>query len=107
MDWTVSTQDLIASTTVSWLLRTVFRISSCTSCGVLGMMCSLLLGFVVANYTKHWIGKSSGALGINDGAGAGTGGAGRWRGGGWRGGALAWRCVGVAGPARRGGSTGG
>src|ERR1700733_2540028 len=46
-DWTVSTQDLIASMTVSWLLRTVLRISSCTSCGVLGMMCALLFGFVV------------------------------------------------------------
>src|SRR5580693_10707954 len=65
MDWTVSTQDLIASTTVSWLLRTVFRISSCTSCWVLGMMCALLFGFVIANYTKRWIGMSSEVLGIH------------------------------------------
>src|ERR1700733_7864413 len=67
-DWTVSTQVLIASMTVSWLLRTVFRISSCTSCWVLGMMCALLFGFVVANYTKHRVGMSSGVLGIGSSA---------------------------------------
>src|SRR5438270_3505185 len=38
MDWTVSTQVLSASMTVSWLLRTVFRISFCRSwVGVLAM----------------------------------------------------------------------
>src|SRR5580693_7032974 len=72
-DWTVSTQDLIASTTVSWLLRTVFRISSCTSCGLFGMICSPSR-FDVANFTKQRIGMSSDVLGIGSGARGGT----RW-----------------------------
>src|SRR5215470_2471751 len=50
MDWTVSTQVLMASMTLSWLLRTVVRISFCRSwVGVLGMAlppwsCWALLG---------------------------------------------------------------
>src|SRR5580704_11786189 len=48
MDWTVSTQVLSASMTVSWLLRTVFRTSFCRSwVGVLAMALPPSLCFVV------------------------------------------------------------
>src|SRR6266536_2347223 len=66
MDWTVSTQVLIASMTPSWLLRTVFRASFCTSCmGLLAMAlppacrvlclvsCSVLLALALAGHQRR------------------------------------------------------
>src|SRR6516165_12327779 len=55
-DWTASTQDLMASMTVSWLLRMVFRNSSCTSCVVLTMICSLLLGSLLLTISSIGLG---------------------------------------------------
>src|SRR6266699_1168370 len=61
MDWTVSTQVLIASMTLSWLLRIVFRTSFCRSwVGVLAMAlppsscrpCSVLLAVAVAGQQR-------------------------------------------------------
>src|SRR5713101_4118058 len=50
MDWTVSTQVLIASMTLSWLLRIVFRNSYCRSC--VGLLAIFLppLGFVLFGF---------------------------------------------------------
>src|SRR6266513_4880366 len=62
MDWTVSTQVLSASMTLSWLLRTVVRTSFCRSwVGVLAMalppfglagLCSVLLAVAVAGQQR-------------------------------------------------------
>src|SRR5205823_5693495 len=48
IDWTVSAHVLIASTTASWLLRTVLRISSCSSWpGIRVSLTLVLLGDLV------------------------------------------------------------
>src|SRR2546423_368160 len=63
MDWMVSDHVLMASITASWLLRTVFRTSSCRPwVGVLAM-CFFLLLASCANFTKRLVGVSSRTLG--------------------------------------------
>src|SRR5215467_3984978 len=71
MDWTVSTQVLMASMTLSWLLRTVVRISFCRSwVGVLGMALPpwsswALLGLGLArSYLLSPLPGSSGAVAL-------------------------------------------
>src|SRR5438093_1506588 len=99
MDWTVSTMVLIASMTISWLLRTVVRNSFCSSCWVLVLVLGIVfasLSASAANFTKQclvcqaevlalvcagvpWGAAGGGRLGRGPGRRGGLGGPGLFR----------------------------